>query len=182
MQCSHTVGFNERRISLTLEEGGMLAEKGLYCQWAKHGNLFLIFPLFNLICSKIYTSTNKKKKEKRKKKKKRPKKPRITNEEKTSFCTKLFHHGLIMVLDPPPQAQAFSPFAPNWVYHNLDNSVVSRALESMDWSREEEGEFRERSCSGLDFKGKVLIFGKLMWGQVACLFLDRILMRWHLCI
>ena len=61
MQCSHTVGFNERRISLTLEEGGMLAEKGLYCQWAKHGNLFLIFPLFNLICSKIYTSTKKRK-------------------------------------------------------------------------------------------------------------------------
>ena len=62
MQCSHTVGFNERRLSLTLEEGGMLAEKGLYCQWAKHGNIFLIFPLFNLICSKIYTSTKKRKK------------------------------------------------------------------------------------------------------------------------
>jgi len=88
-----------------------------------------------------------------------------------------------VVLDPPPQAQAqaSSPFAPNWVYHSLGNSAVSRALKSVDWSRGEEGEFRERSCSGLGFKVEVLILGKLMWGQVARLFLDRILMRWNLC-
>ena len=121
----------------------------------------------------MYTSTKKK----RKKKKRDPNKPRITNEEKTSFSIKLFHRGLIVVLDPPPQAQASSPFAPNWVYHSLGNSTVSRALESVDWSCGEEGEFRERSCSGLNFKGEVLILVKLMWGQVAHLFLDIILMR-----